>query len=62
MDKLICEATPEGKLYSDEEVKNVNFMSIKKDVVVHPMLGGLCINTCNSFSYNKEDYYDNVRY
>jgi hypothetical protein len=60
MDKLVCEATPEGKLYSDEEVKNINFMNIQKDVKVHPMCGGVAMDAYGTFSYTREGYYDNL--
>lgn len=61
MDKLICEATPTGEVYSDEEVKNVNFMNIQKDVKVHPMCGGVAMDIYGTvFSYTREGYYDNI--
>ena len=61
MSKMVCEATPNGAVYSDEEVKNVNFMNIQKDVKIHPMNGGVAMDVQGSvFSYTREGYYDNI--
>lgn len=61
MSKLICEATPTGAIYSDEKVKNINFMNIQKDVKIHPMCGGVAMDVYGTvFSYTREGYYDNL--
>lgn len=61
MNKLICEATPNGVVYCDKEVKNVNFMAINNNARVSPMMGGVAVSTLSTFSYNREGYFHNVR-
>ena len=56
----ICHAEPEGVLYSNVEVKNVNFMNIIKPMTVRKNNSFLILDFFNTVNVSPIDYYDNL--
>lgn len=56
----ICHAEPEGVLYSNVEVKNINFMNIIKPMIVRKNNSFLILDFFNTVNVSPIDYYDNL--
>jgi len=58
--KHVCHVEPEGVLYSNVEVKNVNFMNIIKPMTVRKNNSFLILDFFNTVNVSPIDYYDNL--
>ena len=65
MDKLICEATPTGEVYCDENLNsNVNLMNVVKPMNVRMTSNEVILDFMSSASISPHstasEYYDNI--
>ena len=65
MDKLICEATPAGEVYCDENLnRNVNLMNVVKPMNVKRTFNEVILDFMSSASISSHstasEYYDNI--
>lgn len=58
--KYICHAEPEGILYSNVEVKHLNFMNITKPMAIKESGNTLILDFFTTVNISPKDYYDNL--